>query len=68
MKLTPNLEGRTILVKDVDGKTFRGTVGDYIHPEDNEPEGESSIVLDISDRKNPVEFRESEITSIKIIS
>lgn len=73
VKLNQALEGKHVRIKDVDGEIFMGTVGDYIYPEDNEPEGIASIVLDHAIRNDgkkydyPVEFPEPDIKSIEII-
>ena len=56
----------------VDGRTFIGYVGDYIYPEDNEPEVEG-IILDNLIRddgykyESPVRFNKPEIVSIEAI-
>lgn len=60
------LEGKRVRLIDVSGKTFEGIVGDYVYPEDNEPEGMASIILDIS-KNNAVEFFEREIRAIDVI-
>ena len=66
-------EGKCIRLTSKSGNVFVGKVGDYIWPEDNEPEVEG-IVLDncyCVTRKqkydNPVEFDAPEIVSIEII-
>lgn len=61
-----SLEGKRVRLIDVSGKTFEGIVGDYVYPEDNEPEGVASIILDISNDK-VVEFLETEIHSIEVV-
>ena len=43
MKLNQSLEGKKVRITDIDGEIFEGIVGDYIFPEDNEPEGISAI-------------------------
>lgn len=72
MKLT-SLPGKRIRLLSISGNVFTGKVGDYIWPEDNEPEVEG-IVLDdcyCETRKhryrNPVEFDAPEIKQIEII-
>ena len=61
-----SLEGKRVRLIDVSGKKYEGIVGDYIYPEDNEPEGMASIILDIS-KNNAVEFFEREIRAIDVI-
>ena len=39
-------EGKRVTVITSDGKKYSGVVTDYIFPEDNEPEGIESIILD----------------------
>ena len=43
MKIDQSLEGKRVKLIDIDGTTFEGIVGDYIYPEDNEPEGIAAI-------------------------
>lgn len=57
---------------DIDGDTFEGYVGDYIFPDDNEPEGVESIVLDYPMKNGEkllylIEVYTRDITSIEII-
>ena len=65
-------EFKTVELTDIDGQTFTGYVGDYIYPEDNDPEVEG-IIMDNVVRgdgykyKNPIEFDASEIKSIEIL-
>lgn len=70
MKLSQSLEGKKVRIIDVDGEIFEGVVGDYIYPEDNEPEGIAAI--DIEDcLQRPEEllgFNETDIKSIEVIS
>lgn len=61
-------EGKKVRLISKSGKTYIGIVGDYIDPEDNEPEGIASVVLDIPGAKHPVEFPEHDIVSIEAIS
>lgn len=65
MKLS-EYEGKKVIVETIDNKIFRGYVGDYIFPEDND-NGEESIVIDAIGKKNPVELLRSDISSISII-
>lgn len=69
-----NLEGKTVRLIDNEGKEYKGYVGDYIYPEDNEPEGVEAIILDDLIRtsdgykfENPVEFTALEIQTIENI-
>lgn len=65
-------EHKYVRLIDTDGDGFEGYAGDYIFPEDNDPEIEG-IVLDYPIRDdgfkydNPVEFSAAEIRSIEII-
>lgn len=67
------LEGKHIRLIDVDGDVFEGLVGDYIFPDDNEPEGIEGIVMDYpmqgDGKKSPylIQFNASDIKSIEII-
>lgn len=67
------LEGETVRLTDIDGDVFEGYVGDYIFPEDNEPEGVESIVLDYPVKNGKtkthglIEFYAHDIESIEII-
>lgn len=65
MKLS-EYEGKKVIVETIDKKIFRGYVGDYIFPEDND-NGEESIVIDAIGKKTPVELLRSDISSISII-
>lgn len=66
-------EGKRVHLTDSEGEEFEGVVGDYIYPDDNEPEGVEAIVLDYSIRgdgykyKNPVLFNAPDIKSIELI-
>lgn len=72
-KLNQSLEGKKIRLVDMEGDVFEGEVGDYIYPDDNEPEGIEGIILDYPVRNdgykysNPVQFNAPEIKSIEII-
>lgn len=67
-------EGKKVKLTSKTGKIFEGVVGDYIYPEDNEPEGMDAVVLDYPIRndgyqyQNPVQFNADEIQSIEIIN
>lgn len=66
-------EGKRVRLIDSEGEEFEGVVGDYIYPEDNEPEGVEGIVLDgltgADGRKykSPVLFNAPDIKSIELI-
>lgn len=62
-----NFEGKKVRLVNIEGEVFKGYVGDYIYPEDNEPEGVEGIVLDSPQRPYPIGFNEPEIKSIEII-
>nr|UVY37482.1 MAG: ataxin 2 SM domain protein [Bacteriophage sp.] len=53
-------EGKRVTVITSDGKKYSGVVRDYIFPEDNEPEGIESIILD-----GELEITGPEIVAIK---
>ena len=69
MKLNQSLEGKKIRITDIDGEIFEGIVGDYIYPEDNEPEGIAAIdIYDCPHRPGQwIGFNETDIESIEII-
>ncbi len=69
MKLNQSLEGKKVRITDIDGEIFEGIVGDYIFPEDNEPEGISAIdIYDCPQRPGQwIGFNETDIESIEII-
>ncbi len=66
-------EFKKVKLTDIDGQTFTGEVGDYIYPEDNEPEVEG-IILEAPVRNDgykyecPVRFNKPEIVSIETIA
>lgn len=66
-------EGKMVKLVTNDGHRYEGLVGDYIYPEDNEPEGTEGIVLDypIVDGKAKstelLEFTADDIQSIEMI-
>ena len=72
MKLT-DYEFKKVKLTNIEGQTFVGEVGDYIYPEDNEPEVEG-IILECPVRNDgykyeyPVRFNEPEIVSIETIA
>ncbi len=53
-------EGKRVTLLCSDGEKLKGFVTDYIFPEDNEPEGTESIIID-----GEVEIPASEIVAIK---
>lgn len=65
--------GEKVRLFSTSGRIFEGEVGDYVHPDDNEPEGVEGIILDYPVRNdgykypNPVQFNAPEIKSIEII-
>lgn len=69
MKLNQSLEGKKVKITDVDGEIFEGIVGDYIYPEDNEPEGIAAIdIYNCPQRPGQwIGFDEADIESIEII-
>lgn len=65
-------EGERIRLIDTEGEEFEGVVGDYVYPEDNDPEVEAIILDDVvrgdgHKYSNPIQFNETEIKSIEII-
>lgn len=64
MKLS-TYEGKKARIVDIDGQVFYGVVTDYIHPEDNVPEGESIVLKPLEGVH--IEFRKEEIKEIEII-
>lgn len=69
MKIDQSLEGKRVKLIDIDGTTFEGIVGDYIYPEDNEPEGIAAIdIYDCPQRPGEwIGFNEPDIKFIEII-
>lgn len=67
------LEGKRIRLINTESEEFEGVVGDYVFPEDNEPEGVEGIIVDYPIRsdghryRNPVLFNAPDIKSIEII-
>ena len=66
-------EGKKVRLIDTEGEEFEGVVGDYIFPEDNEPEGIDGIILDYPMRgdgykyQSPVLFNAPDIKAIDLI-
>lgn len=66
-------EGKMVKLLDNNGHRYEGLVGDYIYPEDNEPEGVEGIILDypMVDGKTKstelLEFTVDDIRSIELI-
>ena len=52
-------EGKKVRIITSDGKRYSGRMTDYISPDDNEPEGVESIILD-----GELELAGSEIVAI----
>lgn len=69
MKLNQSLEGKKVKITDIYGEIFEGIVGDYIYPEDNEPEGIAAIdIYDCPQRPGQwIGFNETDIESVEII-
>lgn len=69
MKIDQSLEGKTVRITDVAGEIFEGIVGDYIYPEDNEPEGVAAIdIYNCPQRPGQwIGFNETDIESIEIV-
>jgi len=59
------LEGKKVRIVCDNEQMYFGKVTDYIHPEDNEPEGESIVLKTLEGVL--IEFRPEEIKEIEII-
>lgn len=46
MSKLSKFEGKMVRLITNDGHQYEGFVGDYIYPEDNEPEGVEAVILD----------------------
>ena len=70
MKIDQSLEGKRVRIVDIDGEVFEGTVGDYVYPEDNEPEGIAAIDIENCPQRPGmlIGFNETDIKSIEVIS
>lgn len=70
MKIDQSLEGKKVRITTTDGELFEGVVGDYIYPEDNEPEGLAAIDIHRCPQRPGqwVGFNEHEIKSLEIIA
>ena len=60
------LEGKRVELVSTDNQIFRGRIGDYIGPEEDE-DGKDMIVLDDEIRKTPIGFYSEDIRTITII-
>ena len=69
MKIDQSLEGKRVRITDMDDEIFEGIVGDYIYPEDNEPEGIAAIdIYDCPQRPGQwIGFNEPEIKTLEVI-
>lgn len=69
MKITQDLEGKRVKITDIDNEIFEGIVSDYIHPEDNEPEGAAGICIEDCPQRpgDWVGFNENDIKEIEIM-
>lgn len=67
------LEGKNIILTDIDGDTFEGYVSEYIFPDDNYPEEVEGITIDYPIKNGKIEyeyivqFNKPEIKSIEIL-
>lgn len=64
--------GVTVRLIDKNSNRYIGKVGDYIFPEDNEPEGIDGIILDHPKKndiqlENLIQFNADEIIDIEIL-
>lgn len=62
--------GKKVRILSNNKELFEGKVTDYFYPEDNEPEEESIAIRCIKGplKEKSVEFRETDIQSIEVIS
>ncbi len=69
MKLSQTLEGKKVVIVDIDEKIFAGKVTDYIYPEDNEPEGIAAIAIKNCPQRPGqwIGFNETDIKSIEVV-
>ncbi len=68
MKIEQSLEGKKVKIIHNNGKTFTGTVSDYIFPEDNEPEGVAGLVIDNCPQVSYLlGINENEIKSLEVV-
>lgn len=64
---------KKVRLTDIGGIKYEGRVGDYVWPDDNEPEGIEAIILDYPVRddgykyQNPIQFNAPEIKSLEVI-
>lgn len=59
-------KGKKVIIETTDKQIFRGTIGDYVYPDDNE-NGKESIIIDAIGKKFPIELYESDIKTIDIV-
>lgn len=68
------LEGERVCLVSTSGEIYEGKVGDYIFPDDNEPEGIEGVILECPIRGNGrkckylMQFNATDIKSIEVIS
>ncbi len=72
MKLK-HFPGKNVRIVDDEGMEYEGIAWDYVHPDDNEPEGPEGIIVDNVIRadghqyNDPILFNAPDIKSIEII-
>ncbi len=66
-KFDQSFEGKKVKLTYIDGEVLMGQVLDYIHPEDNEPEGVSGLVVKCDQRTYLLGVNESELSDIELI-
>lgn len=65
--------GKKVRIVDDEGMEYEGLAWDYVHPDDNEPEGVEGIILDNLIRadgrhyENPILFNAPDIKYIEVI-
>lgn len=59
-------DGKKVIIQTKKNRIFRGVIGDYIYPEDDDTNREC-IVIDDPHYGNPIGFYEEDIKSIEII-
>lgn len=60
-------EGEQVRIIDTSGREFIGKIGEYIYPDDNEPEVEAVILYNRKRYSNPIQFNAPDIKSIEIL-
>ena len=67
IKFDQLLEGKRVRLIYADGEILTGLILDYIHPEDNEPEGISGLVVECDQRDYLLGVNENELARIELL-